>query len=562
MTDANPLLAARSRVRLRLASDEKLVALIRRGDIAAFETVYERRSRELLSFCVYMLGSRQDAEDVLQSTFASAYRALRADEREIVLRPWLFAIARNECLSVLRARRPTVELNGEPALSGDPWRELELREEIRNMVADLRKLPERQRSALVLAEMHGLSQQEIGTVLGVRATQVKSYVYQARSSLLSERRAREVDCREIREELASARGAALLRGRLRRHVRSCEDCRVYADGMARQRRQLAAALLPFVPSLGLRYRALREILGSGAAEPAGYAGGAAVGGSVAAGAAVEVASGGGVAAVAGKVAAGIACLCAGASVGASVLGVTPGVPLEQVGLGSPSHAQPRTHLVAAVSLAGAGTSSVVNPLVAASPPAGAGENTVDAQTSQPAGSAPAIVPSLSSGTSPGGSSGPVATPPGGVHAGDPHDKEAVKGKEHTSESEEERRLEEEERQLKADEHQLKVEEHQLKGEEHQRKLEEDPPKSEEERQLQNEERQLKSEQRERAREEREQRRGHSRPPPKTKEEREQLREERERRHGGSRPPENEEERLQRRREREERKAEKTHAEEG
>ncbi|HUB36653.1 MAG TPA: sigma-70 family RNA polymerase sigma factor, partial [Solirubrobacteraceae bacterium] len=367
MSDRADLIAAGSRVRLRLATDEKLVASVRRGNIAAFEALYERRSRELLSFCVYMLGSRQDAEDALQSTFAAAYRALRADEREIALRPWLFAIARNECLTILRARRPTVELNGEPALTGDPWRELELHEEIRAMVADLRKLPERQRSALVLAEMHGLSQSEIGAVLGVRAEQVKSYVYQARSSLLSERRAREADCHEIREQLANARGAALLRGRLRRHVRSCENCRLYADGVARQRRQLAAALLPFVPSLGLRYRALRDILGSGAAEPATYAGGAAVGGSMAAGAAVEVAGGGGMAAVAGKVAAGLACLCAGAGVGASVLGVAPSMPLEQVGLGSSSHTSASTHLVAAVGSAGLGNTALPDPVLATVP---------------------------------------------------------------------------------------------------------------------------------------------------------------------------------------------------
>jgi RNA polymerase sigma factor (sigma-70 family) len=562
MTDANPLLAASSRVRLRLATDEKLVALIRRGDIPAFEALYERRSRELLSFCVYMLGSRQDAEDVLQSTFASAYRALRADEREIVLRPWLFAIARNECLTVLRARRPTVELNGEPALTGDPWRELELREEIRNMVSDLRKLPERQRSALVLAEMHGLSQQEIGAVLGVRPTQVKSYVYQARSSLLSERRARETDCRAIREELATARGAALLRGRLRRHVRSCEDCRVYADGVARQRRQLAAALLPFVPSLGLRYRALRDVLGSSAAEPANYAGGAAVGGSMAAGA-VEVASGGSVGAVAGKVAAGLACLCASAGVGASVLGVAPGVPLEQVGLDSGAHPSTRTHLVAAVGPAGVGNATVGDPVVAVVPAPSGGGTDVGGQTGQPAG---AVVvqsaPPPASGSTPAGGSTPGTATQGGAHEGHPHGGDPTKGKESTPQNEAERRLKEEERQLKAEEHQLKTQERRLKEEERQRKLQEDPPKSEEERQLQREERQLKEQEREQAREEREQRRGHSRPPHKSKEEREKLREERERRHGGSGPPKNEEERLQRRKEREERKAEKTHAEEG
>jgi RNA polymerase sigma factor (sigma-70 family) len=335
-------MTAGTRVARRLAHDDRLVAFIRRGDTSAFEAVYERHARELLSFCVYMLGSRQDAEDAVQATFASAYSALRADRRPIALRPWLFAIARNDCLSILRKRRTFEELNGEPALGPDPVRELELREELREMIATVRQLPECERAALVLTEVHGLSQREIGTVLGVRTEQVKAYVYQARSKLLSERQARETDCREIREELASARGAALLRGRLRRHVRSCADCRVYAAGVSRQRRQLSV-LLPIGPSLALRYRALEEALGIGGGDPANYAGGAAVGASVAS-AAAEVASGG-LKALAVKVAAGVAAVGAGAGVGVSVLS---GPVVEAPQRGASTARAPSQRLVASI----------------------------------------------------------------------------------------------------------------------------------------------------------------------------------------------------------------------
>ena len=315
--ERNRLITAGSRVRLRLAGDERLVALVRRGDIAAFEVLYERHAGALLSFCMYMLGSRHDAEDAVQATFASAHRALLANRRAVNLRPWLFTIARNDCLSILRKRRPTVELNGELALRGDPLRKLELREEVLHMLAGLRELPEPQRVALVLAEMHGLRHAEIGAVLDVDPGQIKAYVFQARSNLISERRAREADCREIREELATARGAALLRGRLRRHVRSCADCRAYADGVALQRRHLGA-LLPLAPSLLLKYRAIEDALGIVSADPATYAGGATVAGSVVAGTAVEIA-GGGIKALAVKMAAGAAILGATAGVGASVL---------------------------------------------------------------------------------------------------------------------------------------------------------------------------------------------------------------------------------------------------
>jgi RNA polymerase sigma factor (sigma-70 family) len=318
-SNGNGLLTAGSRLRLRFAADDRLVTFIRRGDTAAFEALYERHSRELLSFCVYLLGSRQDAEDAVQTTFAAAYRALRTNERPVALRPWLFTIARNDCLSILRKRRPTAELNGEPALNGDPFRELELREEVRHALEGLLELPENQRAALVLAEMHGLSQAEVGAVLGVGAEKVKAYVYQARSQLISSRRARDADCVEIREELATARGAALLRRRLRGHVRACAGCRAYADGVARQRRHLGA-LLPWAPSLLLKTRALEHALAIRSPDPAVYARGAAVGGSLA-GAAAEFA-GGGLKALLTKAAAGVACVGASACVGATVLGTS------------------------------------------------------------------------------------------------------------------------------------------------------------------------------------------------------------------------------------------------
>lgn len=327
MAQRNRVVTARSKVRLRLASDEWLVASVRRGDIAAFEALYERHSGELLAFCVYMLGSRQDAEDAVQATFASAYRALRADRRPVALRPWLFTIARNDCLSILRRRRPVVELTGEPASRSDPLEQLELREEVRRVFTGLRELPERQRAALVLAEVHGLSQLEIAAVLGVRADQVKAFIYQARSKLISERQAREADCQEIREELAAARGAALLRGRLRRHVRSCPDCRSYANGVARQRRQLGA-LLPVIPSL-LRYRAIEGALGIGAADPATYAGGAAVGA-----AGLAEFAGGGFNALLLKVVAGVAAIGASAGVGVSMLGSPIGATIGATATGA------------------------------------------------------------------------------------------------------------------------------------------------------------------------------------------------------------------------------------
>src|ERR1700751_5899791 len=87
---------------LRLQSDERLIALTRRGQHAAFEALCTRYESRLLAFCRHMLGSREDAEDVLQEVFAAAFNAMLADHRPINARPWLYRIARNRSLNHLR----------------------------------------------------------------------------------------------------------------------------------------------------------------------------------------------------------------------------------------------------------------------------------------------------------------------------------------------------------------------------------------------------------------------------------------------------------------------------
>src|SRR5918996_3698294 len=112
-TAARPL---RSRRLLALAGDARLVEQVRRGNEAAFEVLFERHGAAILGFCRHMLGSVEDAEDAVQHTFAAAYRDLQlGGDREIVLKPWLFAIARNRCTSLLRRRRevPVGESPGE-----------------------------------------------------------------------------------------------------------------------------------------------------------------------------------------------------------------------------------------------------------------------------------------------------------------------------------------------------------------------------------------------------------------------------------------------------------------
>jgi RNA polymerase sigma factor (sigma-70 family) len=266
---------ARSRRLLRLVGDDRLVAQVRRGSEPAFEVVFERHAPPVLSFCRHMLGSLEEAEDVVQHTFAAAYRDLqRAGDREIALKPWLFTIARNRCLSVLRARRE-LPLESAVVATAGLSEQVEQRAELRQLVADVRDLPDEQRAALLLAEVGGLPHSEIGSVLGCEVRRVKALVYRARSSLVARREARELPCEQIREQLANLRGGSLRRTELRLHLRECAGCRDFREQVRRQRKMLSAAL-PVVPTVGLKTSVLGAIGIAGGGGAAG--GGAAVAG--------------------------------------------------------------------------------------------------------------------------------------------------------------------------------------------------------------------------------------------------------------------------------------------
>ena len=247
---------------LRPAPDEKLVELLRNGSEAAFEAMYARHHRGVLSFCRHMLGSAEEAEDAVQHTFLQAYREIVSSAKEIRLRPWLYAIARNRCLSVLRSRRerPAGELDDEPA-TAHLAQEVERRHDLRAVLRDVSALPDDQRAALLLATAGDLSHDDIGHVLGCRREKVKALVYQARNSLLASRAAREIPCVDVRAQIANLRGSA--RTAFRRHLRECPGCREYRDAVVAQRRALAL-ILPVAPTIGLE----AAVLGGGEAAAA------------------------------------------------------------------------------------------------------------------------------------------------------------------------------------------------------------------------------------------------------------------------------------------------------
>jgi RNA polymerase sigma factor (sigma-70 family) len=277
------LLARRSPL-LKLQGDERLIAMARNGNPGAFETIVDRYQGRLLGFCRQMLGSTEDAEDVLQEVFVNAYRAMLADDREINLRPWLYRIARNRCLNHLR--KPTADaqesMDAVPMVEAASTAEkVHNREEFRQLLDDVGKLPETQRSALLLREMDAMTYEEIALAMDTSVPSVKSLLVRARISLAEASQARQLTCGEVRLELAEAtEGLRKVTGPVRRHVRDCEECADFRSQI-RSNDKALAALFPVGPLLALKGFLISKLGfgagGGGAAATGGAATGAGAG---------------------------------------------------------------------------------------------------------------------------------------------------------------------------------------------------------------------------------------------------------------------------------------------
>ncbi len=330
---------------LRLQPDERLIALTRRGQHAAFETLFSRYHSRLLSFCRHMLGSREDAEDVLQEVFAAAFNAVLADERPINVRPWLYRIARNRSLNHLR-RASAIGVDSmdihfaEHGLStGD---QVLRREGFRQLIGDVQQLPETQRTALLLREIDALSYEQIAVAMETTVPSVKSLLVRARISLAEAAEARKLSCGEVRDQLGEvAEGLVKISPPARRHLRDCERCRTFRK-LLKDNNHALAAIFPAGPLLLLKHFVLGKF---GASSAAGHAAGAG-----SAGAGVGAASGatGGAGAAAG--AGGL--LTAGAGAGA-VGGTSAAGGLVTAGAGAIATKAAATLAAAALVTAGA-----------------------------------------------------------------------------------------------------------------------------------------------------------------------------------------------------------------
>ena len=168
---------------LHTQSDERLVDLSRAGNDRAFEAIVTRYRRPLLRYCRRLLPPER-AEDAVQQTFLNAYRAIGAGEAELNLRPWLYRIAHNASLSLLRQNGWNHdEIDDQFDGVMQPPQAVEERERVREVVRAVKGLPARQREAVVLRELEGRSYDEIATALGVSGGAVRQLLNRARTSL-------------------------------------------------------------------------------------------------------------------------------------------------------------------------------------------------------------------------------------------------------------------------------------------------------------------------------------------------------------------------------------------
>jgi RNA polymerase sigma factor (sigma-70 family) len=237
----------------RLLSDERLTRRAVGGDERAFAAIFRRYHQPLYRFCLAIVGNPEDAQDALQNTMAKVLRALPGEERKIDLKPWLYRIAHNESIDLLRRRRETRELDVEQIAPGYGLAEdAATRERLRGLIADLKELPERQREVLVMRELGGLEFEEIGEALSTSGAVARQTLYEARQSLRQMEEGREMSCATVTKALSDGDGRVTRRRDVRAHLRACADCRAFGNEIQSRQRDFAAlAPLPAVAAAGM-----------------------------------------------------------------------------------------------------------------------------------------------------------------------------------------------------------------------------------------------------------------------------------------------------------------------
>jgi RNA polymerase sigma-70 factor, ECF subfamily len=242
--------------------------LARQKPDRSLERLYKKHAGDVYRYALVVLRNEADAEDVTQTTFMNAYRALERGERPRTPQNWLIAIAHNVCRQRFRQsqRRPNeVELNEELAEA--------YVEEDGISAEDIRRalghLAFNQRAAIVMRELEGRSYQEIAEILGLSVSAVETLIFRARRAL-REQLEEGITCHEAELAISRQLDGRLPRqdrGALRAHLRECEECARFARSQRAHRGAIKSlAAIPLPASLG-------SLFGGSAAGGAAWLGG-------------------------------------------------------------------------------------------------------------------------------------------------------------------------------------------------------------------------------------------------------------------------------------------------
>lgn len=269
----------------RLLSDTVIAHRAADGNQRAFATIFERYHQGLYRYCVAILGNGEDAHDAVQNTMLKVLRALPGEKRDLKLKPWLYRIAHNEAIDIIRARKRTDPIDAEAlATGGGPSEEVEARGRLQQLISDIAELPPRQRGALVMREMSGLSYEQIGEALQTSPAVARQTIYEARLSLRQMSEGREMPCQEVMRAISDDDGRVLRRRDIRAHLLRCENCRAFRSEISDRRQEFASlAPLPAAVSAGILQSLLAGAAGGGnaASGVAGVAAGKALASSAA-----------------------------------------------------------------------------------------------------------------------------------------------------------------------------------------------------------------------------------------------------------------------------------------
>jgi RNA polymerase sigma factor (sigma-70 family) len=245
--------------------DRDVVAAIVGGDPAGLAEAYDRYAVPLYAYCCSVLGEPADAADTVQDVFLIAAARLHALRDPDKLRPWLYAVARNECLRRLRATRATSGLDAVrnlPASSADPGQQTE-QADLRALVRDaIDGLNPGERDVIQLSLGHDLDGDDLAHALGVSRNHAHALLSRARGQLerslgaLIVARAGRAACAALDAMLAGWDGrlTVLMRKRIGRHIEHCEICG------ERKRRELTPALFASLAPLAAVLPGFRDQL--------------------------------------------------------------------------------------------------------------------------------------------------------------------------------------------------------------------------------------------------------------------------------------------------------------